>query len=59
MYSNYSLFITIGKVKGKIMEILFLLLGIIVMDIAALRWGNDSRDGIDSPEWLRSLQRHF
>ncbi len=31
--------------------ILFLLLAI--LDIAALRWGADSSDGIDSQEWER------
>jgi hypothetical protein len=25
----------------------------ILLDIAAMRWGYDSRDGIDSPEWRR------
>ncbi|WP_338248545.1 hypothetical protein [Dictyobacter halimunensis] len=41
------------------MEILFLLLGIIVLDVAALRWGIDSRDSLNSPEWLRRLQQHI
>ena len=32
---------------------IFLLIGIVVLDIVALRWGIDSRDGLDSPEWER------
>ncbi len=35
------------------MEFLILLLGFILLDLAALRWGVDSGDGIDSPEWQR------
>lgn len=38
------------------MELLILLIAIIVLDIAALLWGIDSRDGILSPEWERRLQ---
>jgi hypothetical protein len=34
--------------------ITFLLVGLIVLDIAALRWGFDSRDGVNSPEWGRN-----
>ena len=30
-----------------------LLITIIVLDIASWKWGFDSTDGIDSPEWLR------
>ncbi|WP_268906005.1 hypothetical protein [Dictyobacter formicarum] len=41
------------------MEIMYLLLFIIVLDIAALRWGFNSQDNIDSPEWLKRLQRHL
>lgn len=35
------------------MEFLILLLGFILLDLTALRWGVDSGDGIDSPEWQR------
>ncbi len=36
------------------MDILLLLLVIVLLfDIAALRWGADSRDGLHSPEWQR------
>lgn len=35
------------------MELYSLLLVIIVFDIAAVYWGVDSRDGINSPEWMR------
>lgn len=33
--------------------VIYLLIGLIVFDIVALRWGADSSDGIDSPEWER------
>jgi hypothetical protein len=32
---------------------LIILLLLIVLGIASMRWGYDSRDKIDSPEWLR------
>ena len=35
------------------MEFLILLFGFILLDLAALRWGVDSGDSIDSPEWQR------
>lgn len=36
------------------MELLFiLLLFFIAVSLAANRWGHDSRDGIDSLEWVR------
>jgi len=31
----------------------FLLIALIVLDIAAYHWGVDSSDGINSPEWKR------
>lgn len=34
-------------------EMLILLIVVIVLDIAALRWGIKSTDSIDSPEWER------
>jgi hypothetical protein len=30
-----------------------LLVALIVLDLAALRWGANSSDGINSPEWKR------
>ena len=39
--------------KEDMMIVLILLIGLIVFDVMALRWGFDSRDGIDSPEWER------
>ena len=39
------------------MEFIILLVGLIALDILALRWGHDSTDGIDSPEWERRLRR--
>ena len=36
------------------MESIFILLvGMILVGLAALRWGVDSREGINSPEWER------
>ena len=35
------------------MELLGILLVLILFDLAAWRWGADSTDGVDSPEWER------
>ena len=35
------------------MALLILLLTIVVLDLAAQRWGVDSTDGIHSLEWMR------
>jgi len=35
------------------MEALVVVLGLIVFEVAAWRWGADSRDGVDHPEWAR------
>jgi hypothetical protein len=35
------------------MEVLVVIAGIILLDVAAVHWGNDSRDGVDSAEWDR------
>ncbi len=36
------------------MEIaIVLLVGILLLDVVALRWGFDSRDKLNSPEWER------
>lgn len=35
------------------MELLIILLLFVGFALAALRWGTDSRDGPDSPEWER------
>ena len=32
---------------------IIVLLMLVAIDIAALRWGFDSRDGIDGQEWVR------
>lgn len=39
------------------MEFVIVLLAVIFLDLAALRWGVDSREKIDSPEWER--RKHF
>jgi len=33
--------------------LIILLIVVIALDLAALRWGFDSRDRIDSPAWRR------
>jgi hypothetical protein len=39
------------------MEFIILLGVLIILNIATLRWGRDSTDGIDSPEWERRRHR--
>lgn len=42
------------------MEVLLVVLAILVVfDLAALRWGKDSRDGLDSSEWQRGQFSSF
>ena len=45
------------QTQGDMMEFLILLVGLLVVDILALRWGHDSTDDIASPEWERRLRR--
>ena len=40
------------------MLIIFILVFLVALDIAALRWGFNSSDGVNSPEWERR-QRWF
>jgi hypothetical protein len=40
-----------------ILIILYIIIVLIILDIAALRWGADSRDGVNSPEWRRRQDR--
>jgi hypothetical protein len=35
------------------MEVIILLVVVAALDRASLRWGSDSNDGIDGPEWSR------
>jgi hypothetical protein len=40
------------------MELIVILLVLLVaFDVIAFLWGSDSRDGVDSPEWKRRLDR--
>ena len=39
--------------EGKMELVITLVLIIIVLGIVALRWGHDSRDSLESPEWER------
>jgi hypothetical protein len=36
--------------------IVFLFVALIALDLVALRWGFDSSDGVNSPEWERRQQ---
>jgi len=33
--------------------LLIMILALVVLSIASIRWGVDGRDGINSPEWVR------
>ena len=35
------------------MEVLVVLLGLVLLDWAAMRWGASSVENVDSPEWAR------
>ena len=35
------------------MDVIFILIGLIALALAALRWGVNSTDDINSPEWER------
>jgi len=39
------------------LTLLVFFIALIVLDIAACRWGATSSDGIDSPEWKRRQER--
>ena len=39
------------------MEILLLLMLLLALGIAALRWGANSTDSLNSPEWKRRWER--
>ncbi len=36
--------------------VMVLFMALLVLDLAAIRWGADSTDPIDSPEWERRRQ---
>ncbi|MFL5693471.1 MAG: hypothetical protein ACJ795_16880 [Ktedonobacteraceae bacterium] len=43
--------------EGMMVEaFLILLIIVIALDVAALRWGVDSTEGVNSPEWERRQQ---
>jgi hypothetical protein len=46
-----------GDALMDLFIILYIAVALIIFEIAALRWGADSRDGIDSPEWRRRQDR--
>jgi len=39
------------------MEFAIIFILLVVLDVAALRWGYDSTEGLHSPEWLRRQYR--
>lgn len=42
------------------MEILYVLIGLVILDVTSLLWGADSRDSVYSSEWgRRSSWRGF
>jgi hypothetical protein len=41
------------------MEILIILVVVLVLEVAAWRWGFDSREGEARPEWKRRTLRDF
>jgi hypothetical protein len=38
------------------MEVVMLLIALVVLGLAAARWGVDSTEGVRSPEWERQRQ---
>jgi hypothetical protein len=48
MYATQMIFNQEG-----VMEFLILLVMLMLLDLAVMRWGAISLDGIDSPEWER------
>ena len=41
------------------MELLILLLIVVLFDLAAMRWGYDSSESLNSPEWEKRLAPPF
>jgi hypothetical protein len=44
---------THGPKEGKVEILILWIVALVLLDIAALMWGADSRDGLDSAEWAR------
>jgi len=45
------------RAKECVMEFAIIFILLVVLDVAALRWGYDSTEGLHSPEWLRRQYR--
>ena len=43
----------LGLMEGKVEILILWITGLVLLDITALMWGADSRDGIYSAEWSR------
>lgn len=41
------------KKESMMATFIVLLIALVVLDLVALRWGFDSRDEVESPEWER------
>jgi hypothetical protein len=46
----------IGWKEGMMTFLIILLIMTVVLDTTAIQWGADSRDGINSLEWIRRQQ---
>jgi hypothetical protein len=44
---------TINIKESMMATIIVLLIALVILDLVALRWGFDSRDEIEGPEWER------
>lgn len=62
-YTGTSTFLCDNTIRGSLsdklqrrvsVEILVIMVGLILFDIAAMLWGVDSRPGVDSGEWQRN-----
>jgi len=57
---EHTSFLAVERQEDVLMDlfiILYIVIALLILDIVALRWGADSRDGIDSPEWRRRQDR--
>jgi len=44
---------TINIKESMMATIIVLLIALVILDLVALRWGFDSRDDLEGPEWER------
>jgi hypothetical protein len=62
MYSEVEMYIETNQARASVKDqtqeetvtsLIILLIMTIVLDIMAIRWGADTRDGFNSLEWIR------